>query len=244
MYELIELFNTIQGEGSTQGLPVTLIRYPACNLLTIDKKPCSFCDTIRTMQQEPKSYTLENIYRLSNISRNLLITGGEPTMYNLSIIFLLTELYRNHNALLPKKVIVETNGYNLIDLIDRLHRNDPLLKIYKYVFSWSPKIWSDELFDRETKLLQQLSYFPDVEIKLVINPKDYEREESFIDLALGVGGFDKTRIWLMPLGGTYNELMVNLYPVIQLCHEWGVNLSPRLHIVFGKDLDKELNTKK
>jgi organic radical activating enzyme len=27
MYHLLELFNTLQGEGSTQGLPVTLLRF-------------------------------------------------------------------------------------------------------------------------------------------------------------------------------------------------------------------------
>jgi len=239
MYSLLELFNTLQGEGSTQGLPVTLIRFPLCNLVE-NKTPCSFCDSLVTMSQSPKQYTISDIARLSNISRNLLITGGEPTLYIPNIIELLYKLYSIEAVKIPNKVIFETNGYLLPNLIKTIHHTDPLKRISKYVYSWSPKIWSDDLMEQQLELLETLAYFDDVELKLVVDPNNYGREQHFISKAL-VSGFDKWRIWLMPLGGTYEELMANLYPVIQICHRLGVNLSPRLHIVFGKNLDKELN---
>lgn len=239
MYKLIELFNTLQGEGSTQGLPVTLIRTQKCNLVEANT-PCRFCDTLLTMSKQPIQYTINDIIKLSNVSRNLLITGGEPTMYIPDIIDILYKLYTIDEAKVPNKVIFETNGYQLPMLIKTIHNTDPLKRISKYVYSWSPKIWSDSLMNTELELLEHLAYFDDVEIKLVIDPKNYGREQHFINRALA-SGFDKWRIWLMPLGAKYEELMSNLYPVIQLCHQLGVNLSPRLHIVFGKNLDKELN---
>lgn len=239
MYNLLELFNTIQGEGSTQGLPVTLARFPKCNLVE-SKTPCSFCDTLLTMSKPAKQYTINDIINLSNVSRNLLITGGEPTLYIPDIIDMLYKIYTIPEAKIPNKVIFETNGYDLIKLIRMIHNTDPLYKISNYVFSWSPKIWSDELMDRQLALLDPLAYFNNVEIKLVIDPANYAKEQLFINRALSYG-FDKWRIWLMPLGATYNELMTNLHPVIQICHQLGVNLSPRLHIVFGSNIDKDLN---
>ncbi len=242
MYHLLELFNTLQGEGSTQGLPVTLLRFPKCNLVE-NKTPCFFCDTLLTMSRKPEAYTIKDIMTLSNVSRNLLITGGEPTMYIPDIVDILFKLYSINEAKVPNKVIFETNGYLLPNLIKTIHNTDPLKRITKYVYSWSPKIWSDTLMDSELALLEHLAYFDDVEIKLVIDPNNYGREQHFINKALA-SGFDKWRIWLMPLGGKYEELMTNLHPVIQICHQLGVNLSPRLHIVFGKNLDKELNPTK
>jgi len=236
MYELLELFNTLQGEGSTQGLPVTLIRFKNCNIR------CPFCDTQNVMSQPTKQFNINDIIRLSNVSRNLLITGGEPTLYINEIIDMLYQLYSRPDAKIPNKVIFETNGWKLDTLVKQIHNTDPLSRISKYVYSWSPKIWSAELYDRAVDRLSLLAYFKNVEIKLVIDPANCEAEKKFIEMAL-MNGFDKWRIWLMPLGATHDELMHNVYDVIQMAHEIGVNLSPRLHIVFGSNLDKYLNPK-
>ena len=234
MYNLVELFNTIQGEGSTQGLPVTLIRFPNCQL------KCPFCDSQKIMAKPLISASLKNIYELSNTSRNLLITGGEPTLYNNDIIDIVYNLYTNTNAQLPYNVIVETNGAKLLDLIEKVKTIEPLNRITNYVFSHSPKMYNATTQDFSFGLLKKLALHDNVELKIVIDPNNFEVERNYIETAFSVG-IPKKRIWLMPLGAQYEELMSNLYPVVQLCHQMGVNLSPRLHIVFGKNLDLYLN---
>jgi len=234
MYNLVELFNTIQGEGSTQGLPVTLIRFQNCQF------KCPFCDSQKIMAKDLISASLKNIYELSNVSRNLLITGGEPTLYNSDIIDILYNMYTNNDALLPYNVIFETNGAKLLDLIEKIRTTDPLGKLSTYIFSHSPKMYNTTTQEFSFNLLKKIAPYENVELKLVIDPNNFEVERNYIETAFSVG-ISKKRIWLMPLGAQYEELMTNLYPVIQLCHQMGVNLSPRLHIVFGKNLDLYLN---
>lgn len=233
-FQLLELFNTIQGEGSTQGMPVTLIRFQNCNL------NCSFCDTANIMKQDTIDVSLQEIFSLSNISRNLLITGGEPTLYINDIIALLKGIYYNSDALSPNKIIIETNGLHLLDLIKAIRPFDFLSYNSSFVYSWSPKLWTEGLFEVQKHLLPMLVGEPNVEIKLVINPRSCEVEKKFIECALGYG-FGKDRIWLMPMGARYEELMYNIYPVVQMAHTMGVNLSPRLHILLGSNLDQYLN---
>jgi organic radical activating enzyme len=233
IYNLIELFNTIQGEGSTQGLPVTLVRFPKCCYA------CPWCDSKKTMNMEPKKISFREIMELVNISGNLLITGGEPTLYIPDIIDILYNCYDSKGSHMPYRTIFETNGYRLIDLCDSmfsLYKN-----LTKFVFSWSPKFYNDRTKDISYDLIKnRIGYVENVEMKLVIDPDNFNTEMDFMKYAL-CNGFDKSRIWLMPMGATYDELIKNLYRVTQICADMGVNLSPRLHIVFGKNLDVELN---
>ncbi|QMT39475.1 7-carboxy-7-deazaguanine synthase QueE [Neisseria shayeganii] len=72
-YRIVEIFESLQGEGYHTGMPAVFIRLGKCNLA------CTWCDT-DYLNFRPMS--LHDI--LSTVaayaSRNIIITGGEPTI--------------------------------------------------------------------------------------------------------------------------------------------------------------------
>ena len=72
-YRIVEIFESLQGEGWNTGMPAVFIRLGKCNLA------CSWCDT---------DYLKFGMMSLSDIlgrlktytARNIIITGGEPTI--------------------------------------------------------------------------------------------------------------------------------------------------------------------
>lgn len=94
-----EIFYSILGESTEQGLPCAFIRVAGCNLR------CSYCDTVYA-QKGGKEYPVEKI--LSVISKYptklVEITGGEPLLQE-NIRKLIRELIKR-----KYKVLIETNG--------------------------------------------------------------------------------------------------------------------------------------
>ena len=73
MYDLVEIFESLQGEGRNTGRPCVFIRFAGCNLR------CPWCDTdvakkfsasLADIQRELKQYK----------ARSVILTGGEPTL--------------------------------------------------------------------------------------------------------------------------------------------------------------------
>jgi len=106
MLKVVEIFYSIQGEGTQVGVPSIFIRLYGCNLT------CGFCDEIlHKGAYESLSYH-EVIERIKQYpSMHVIITGGEPTLYNLNgfIEFLQAHMYA---------VAVETNGYNFSNIVN------------------------------------------------------------------------------------------------------------------------------
>lgn len=73
VYNINEIFYSIQGEGANTGMPAIFIRFAGCNL------NCWFCDTDFSIQQE---MSLDDI--ISNLEAwecsNIVLTGGEPLL--------------------------------------------------------------------------------------------------------------------------------------------------------------------
>ncbi|MHA1585232.1 MAG: radical SAM protein, partial [Promethearchaeota archaeon] len=66
-YPVMEIFDSIQGEGSWIGIPATFIRLSGCNLR------CSWCDT-KESWENAQEMSIEEI--LSKVNRkNVIITG-------------------------------------------------------------------------------------------------------------------------------------------------------------------------
>lgn len=99
-YPVNEIFQSIQGEGYFTGIPAVFIRLQGCNV------GCSWCDTRHTWHVDPEmevvsdqildrstasecwsSMTTEQIChalnRLGYSARHIVITGGEPCLYDL-----------------------------------------------------------------------------------------------------------------------------------------------------------------
>lgn len=73
MYELVEIFESLQGEGRNTGRPVTFVRFAGCNL------SCPWCDTD---VKRRFSLTIEEL--LAEVrgykAKSVILTGGEPTI--------------------------------------------------------------------------------------------------------------------------------------------------------------------
>ena len=94
-----EIFYSILGESTYQGVPCAFVRVAGCNLR------CSYCDTVYA-QKGGKEYSIKKI--LSVISKYpttlIEITGGEPLLQE-NTLKLIRELVKKKYT-----VLVETNG--------------------------------------------------------------------------------------------------------------------------------------
>ena len=98
-YRIVEIFESLQGEGYNTGMPAVFIRLGKCNLA------CTWCDT------DYLKFTMMSLSdilgRLKNYAaRNIIITGGEPTIQphlNVLLDALQARGYR---------LCLETNGLN------------------------------------------------------------------------------------------------------------------------------------
>ena len=72
VYELVEIFESLQGEGRNAGRPSVFVRFAGCNLA------CPWCDTETGRRF---SLTLDELVReVSGYrARSVILTGGEPT---------------------------------------------------------------------------------------------------------------------------------------------------------------------
>lgn len=79
--KVVEIFDSIDGEGIRTGQPVTFIRLAGCNLR------CSYCDTLYALfgEDEPCEYTEmtieEIISKVNNNYKRITLTGGEPLIH-------------------------------------------------------------------------------------------------------------------------------------------------------------------
>jgi len=97
-YPLIEIFYSIKGEGLHTGVPMIFVRFHGCNL------KCPFCDTPSKLWKTlTKEDILKKMQNLSTDCRTVVLTGGEPNIYDLTdfINLLHDEEYDIH---------METNG--------------------------------------------------------------------------------------------------------------------------------------
>jgi len=107
MLNLIELFESVQGETSFSGLPTTFIRLAACNLR------CTWCDTAYSFGRgEPRS--IQKILAATRAfgHRQVCVTGGEPLLQK-AVYPLLVQLCNE-----DFKVSIETGGSLSIEMID------------------------------------------------------------------------------------------------------------------------------
>ncbi len=73
MYSLVEIFESLQGEGRNMGRPCVFVRFAGCNLA------CPWCDT-----DTAKRFSLSRDDLLAEVrtfrAKSVILTGGEPTI--------------------------------------------------------------------------------------------------------------------------------------------------------------------
>lgn len=214
--KLIECINTYQGEGMNTGYRMLLCRFKFCNL------KCKFCDTLVKMRvYQEAEYKLCDLQKIiSDQNLGLMITGGEPTHkkhFEESLLLL--------NKLNYPLANVESNGFNLIDLIREV---DPDKSVN---FMYSPKIFNDEQWEHAIKLTSDLTLLKNknVYLKLVIQPDD-DLMEDFLNVIQKI--YPTEKIYLMPMGETKAELMKNAPLIFDLAEQFKTNVTSRMHLIY------------
>lgn len=239
--KISELFYSIQGEGKRTGSPSFFIRTNFCNLR------CKFsggnlCDTSYTSWYPEDDKNLGEVeigfivdeYKKFN-SRDIVITGGEPTMYPEELETLCRALKKINEKVF---ITIETNG----TAIDEYVKHNDLISI-------SPKLSSSVPYDTEFEKLHQknrinMDVFKkynslkeegkiDIQWKFVFTNKN--DIEEILKLQSEVG-FENGDIYLMPEGITEEDLQKNRLITIEVCKKFNINYTDRIHIlVWGNE---------
>ena len=234
--KISELFYSIQGEGKRTGSPSFFIRTNYCNLR------CKFpggnlCDTSYTSwfpDDEKNTGDVEIDYILNEYRnagcRDVVITGGEPTMYPEELALLCSELKRISDDIF---ITIETNGTNIGDFVD----SSDLISI-------SPKLFSSVPFDTEFEKMHMKNRInaevlkkynirkqnnkTDIQWKFVYTgEKDIEEILELQSLI----GFENKDIYLMPEGITEEDLKKKRVETIDVCKKNKFNYTDRIHIL-------------
>ena len=73
MYDLVEIFESLQGEGRNTGRPCVFVRFAGCNL------KCPWCDT--DVERKFSASLDEILKELKQYkAKSVILTGGEPTI--------------------------------------------------------------------------------------------------------------------------------------------------------------------
>lgn len=98
MYGIVEIFESIQGEGFHIGTPATFIRFAGCNL------KCPWCDTKWDIVKE-LLYAKQIVERINFDLPLIVITGGEPFLQDMES--LVKEIRKVDEDII---IAFETNG--------------------------------------------------------------------------------------------------------------------------------------
>ena len=102
---MVELFETVEGEGRMAGYPTTFVRVFNCNLR------CTWCDTPYSYAPEKAAFTAsieEIVEQTASYGHGVIcLTGGEPLMHGLK-----SQALVYHLSQLPTvwDIHIETNG--------------------------------------------------------------------------------------------------------------------------------------
>ena len=155
------IFYSIQGEATHTGEASIFIRLYGCNL------DCSFCDDLLHKDKNSISeYTYEQILEeLKQFSsKNIIITGGEASIYNLNEFIDFLHKYGYY-------ISIETNGFNFSNI-----KNADWI-------TYSPKDWQhiDKNHCSEFKFIVNSNTNIDPILNLDTNKPIYIQPENYIE---------------------------------------------------------------
>lgn len=225
---IMEVFyDTIQGEGAYAGIPAVFMRLQGCTL------DCAWCDTEWRLGH---TYSFEeivdlmdnhNIFKRFLNGHHLILTGGSPLKQDKNLSIFLEEL---------------SDGKYPICQIENecvLKPSDNLLEMVS-IWNNSPKLVNSNMPERtryKPDLIKFMSkvddnslwYHPSVWFKFVVE-KEEDWEEiyyNFIHNHL----VTKSKIILMPLGDSIEELKKHTPIALKLAIKHGVRFSNREQII-------------
>jgi organic radical activating enzyme len=222
---LVEIFESIQGEGPRAGRLCSFIRLGGCNL------SCSWCDTPFTW--DSTRYDLRNEIVMAEVDDildalapdvdEIVITGGEPLMHqaNPDWAVLLRTL-----ATKRKFIAIETNG---------TIAPDQATETFVQHYSISPKL-SNAGMHRRTQSAQMADWPLNIRtttghLKVVVDgPEDVAAAAELADSQ----GWPRWNTWVMPQGVTATGLLANFEAITKEAMRHRINVTQRLHVfAFG-----------
>ncbi len=221
MYYISEIFQSIQGEGNCAGANSLFVRFQHCNL------SCSWCDTKFTWHKNDKlqAFTADEVKAMiaQSTAPNVILTGGEPTLYALDKI-----------VVEGKKYHIETNGTiiptNPVDItlkdgsrFAREAMDEAVIEKFNWVVSPKMNNAGQELNDKAMRFFagKRWGIF-----KFIIQNKNEIAEITTVSKKYTI---DKSRIYIGLEGCTSQS---QLQPdVVDEIVQQGYNFSPRLHVL-------------
>ncbi|MDR6225970.1 7-carboxy-7-deazaguanine synthase QueE [Desmospora profundinema] len=170
---MVEIFETVEGEGMAAGFPTVFVRTFHCNLR------CRWCDTPYSFAPAKPVFTatLRQIRERvgSYASRRICLTGGEPLLHREKSLALLETL-----ASLPDvdDVHIETNGAVDLAPFDRWRRESVTGKKVRFILDWKlpDSGESDRMLPDNLSLLKERD-----ELKFVLaNRDDFRHAVEFL----------------------------------------------------------------
>jgi len=227
-----EVFYSLQGEGSTMGIPSVFLRLKGCNMICGGNQRQNVpgatwrCDTIAVWMQGEK---MEHgrVLRLEHVSKlkagaHLVITGGEPLMQQEQLANYLS-WFGNQYGFMPF-IEIETNG-----TIKPIRE----IRYARQQFNVSPKL-SNSGVKESTRLKPPiLGWFDRDGINKTIFKFVITRQEDWDeieDVYLSTFLIRKENIWLMPGADNIDQLLDRNHLVAAIALHHGVNFCSRLQV--------------
>ncbi|AMA73385.1 MULTISPECIES: 7-carboxy-7-deazaguanine synthase QueE [Aneurinibacillus] len=165
---MVEIFQTVEGEGTRAGFPTTFVRVFNCNLR------CTWCDTKYSYAPYKPEFTatigeiVEQVKRFPN--KHICLTGGEPLIHGERSLMLLKALAEIDYI---EDIHIETNGAINISEVCRFRESHPNFK-KKIRFILDYKLPSSG--EMKKMILENFDYSQDNdEVKFVISDSnDFE----------------------------------------------------------------------
>ena len=223
---IVEVFESIQGEGRNIGKPSIFVRFWGCNLR------CRFkgenCDTpyaVNKEKEKVKNYTSDElITKLKTFeTQHIVFTGGEPMLYQDFINEVLQKIYENKVYFSSE---IETNGTIPI----KYNNKTPIISFSEFNISVKLKS-SNQENDKYDKLRIKHSALKTFTIhkssfKFVYTCKDDINEILYLHKK-----YPNITVYLMPEGMTRKEIIKHSPEVANICIKHNFKFSPREHIM-------------
>jgi len=218
-FPVVELFETVQGEGTAAGAPSLFVRVTGCNLR------CWWCDSMFTSwRPERAAFSAKQVAAavLGTRCGHVVFTGGEPTLYPQALSVLVDAVWRA-----GKLPTVETNGTR------------PDLQVAPWLWSVSPKLSSaapEGGPERARHLAESAARPVDyaafrarrTQFKFVLAS---DSDVAEVDSVAAANGLDPSTVWAMPEGVTREAVLERGVWLAEVCKARGWNLCLRQHVL-------------
>ncbi len=216
-----ELFKTIQGEGIFQGIPSVILRLTGCNL------NCEWCDTKKLLSDNKDiEYTDEMLLNILEDygCSHVIITGGEPTIH--SNLNELIWILKNKGYY----VTVETNATNIMDLdCDLVSMSPKLSNSEKGILNEEKNISGYNTKHINFNAIKHYIRNNNYQIKFVCRALQQDIDEVK-DVLMQIGEYDPTRVMIMPLANSREQLYLVQKAIIGFCIDNNLRYANRLQL--------------